>query len=81
MHVPVWAHAIKSFPFKINGIACSCIGVAWTLSSLAIGPTCLTISLLISTFNFNGSVEESDLGSVWTTLTTHSSPPNASYTM
>ena len=27
------------------------------------------------------TVEESDLGSVWTTLTTHSSPPNASYTM
>ena len=27
------------------------------------------------------TVEESDLGSLWTTLTTHSSPPNASYTM
>ena len=27
------------------------------------------------------TVEESDLGSVWTTLNTHSSPPNASYTM
>jgi hypothetical protein len=27
------------------------------------------------------TVEESNLGSVWTTLTTHSSPPNASYTM
>jgi len=27
------------------------------------------------------TIEESDLGSVWTTLNTHSSPPNASYTM
>ena len=27
------------------------------------------------------TVEESDLGSVWTTLRTHTSPPNASYTM
>jgi hypothetical protein len=27
--VPVCAQAIKSLPFKINGIACVCIGVAF----------------------------------------------------
>ena len=55
----------------------------YMIINLNSNPGNLTYYLTGNGFSGGGifTVEESDLGSVWTTLHSHSSPPNASYTM
>ena len=55
----------------------------YLLININSNPGDLTYYLTGNGFSGGGvfTVEESDLGSVWTTLHSHTSPPNASYTM